>query len=122
MGFPKRFQRWYEDWKKHRGEQARLHEAHNKLLQALTARFAALGGKEFTLPARIDASTLDLWRRNATQEPLPEAAAGIRAVLAEENGRRAAGLTYAFLRPLDGATLMLEACLPAGIVYFRFRE
>ena len=121
MGLRQRWRRCREEWKKHREEEARLHDLHAALLKALGDRFLPLGGRVCVVPARVETVTFALWRENARSAP-PVAAREIAAIFTEtrmESGSDA--VDYAFLRPEDG-TFILEAHLPRGTVYFRFRE
>lgn len=74
------------------------------------------------MPGRVDAVTLALWRQNGKGMALPAASREITATVVDAQQECGAEtVEYAFLRPLDG-TFILEAHLPRGIVYFRFKE
>ena len=121
MGLRQRWRRWREVLRKHHEEEKHLYDLHATLLTALGDRFLALGGRALVMPARVETATLALWRENARSAP-PAAAREIAAIFTEARQESAADMVdYAFLRPLDG-TLILEAHLPRGTVYFRFKE
>lgn len=122
MELRQRWRRWREEWKKHRVEEACLRDLHTSLLKTLCDRFLPLGGTALTIPARVDATTLDLWRRNAQDAALSDTARQVAAIFAEiRQGSGTEMMDYVFLLPLDG-TFLSEVRLPRGTVYFRFRE
>lgn len=122
MGLPRTLWRWHEEWKKQREENARLHKLHASLLESLGERSRAMGGRAFVMPCRVDTVTLALWRQNGKGAAMSAASRDIAAAVVDaQHECGAETVEYALLRPLDG-TVILEAHLPWGIVYFRFKE